>query len=198
MPINTLNLNVNAADLLHAEGTPGLDSFITAGGRDVINLVRIPGEQQVMLRVTVAEVNRTAARTIGINFNLINTKGVTVFGQQTGGITVSGNVLSQNLQTQAGQISRERAPDLGQRPGSGRDRSSEDAELRSLAGRADPHRIERDVGLIPSRRFVSGSGNWRLLRGGSTALQGVQFVPYGVQVTFTPTITDRDRIRLLA
>ena len=27
-------------------------------------------------------------------------------------------------------------------------------------------------------------------------LQGVQFVPYGVQLTFTPFITDRDRVRL--
>jgi len=29
-----------------------------------------------------------------------------------------------------------------------------------------------------------------------TGLQGVQFVPFGVQLTFTPFITDRDRIRL--
>ena len=28
------------------------------------------------------------------------------------------------------------------------------------------------------------------------ALQGVSFVPYGVQLSFTPYITDRDRIRL--
>jgi pilus assembly protein CpaC len=29
-----------------------------------------------------------------------------------------------------------------------------------------------------------------------TGLQGVQFIPFGVQLTFTPFITDRDRIRL--
>ncbi len=30
----------------------------------IVNLMRVPGEQQVMLRVTVAEVNRNAARNI--------------------------------------------------------------------------------------------------------------------------------------
>jgi pilus assembly protein CpaC len=32
--------------------------------------------------------------------------------------------------------------------------------------------------------------------GGGAGLQGVQFVPFGVQLFFTPIITDRDRIRL--
>ena len=30
-----------------------------------------------------------------------------------------------------------------------------------------------------------------------SGLQGVQFVPFGVQLSFTPTITDKDRIRLI-
>src|SRR5205823_5629952 len=59
-------------------------------GPYVINLVRIPGEQQVMLKVTVAEINRSAARSIGLNFNI--TSGGNSFGQRTGNIagTVAG------------------------------------------------------------------------------------------------------------
>jgi Flp pilus assembly secretin CpaC len=44
-----------------APGAPGVNSFILQGGRNIINLLRIPGEQQVMLKVTVAEVNRRRA-----------------------------------------------------------------------------------------------------------------------------------------
>ena len=43
-----------------------------------------PGEQQVMLMVTVAEVDRTAARTIGMDFSI--TKGRFAFAQNTGGL----------------------------------------------------------------------------------------------------------------
>lgn len=51
-----LNSNINGA--------------INRGGRrnsNVINMLRIPGVHQVMLKVTVAELNRNALRSIGAN-----------------------------------------------------------------------------------------------------------------------------------
>ena len=45
---------------------------ILQGSPNMVNLLRVPGEQQVMLMVTVAEVNRTAARTIGMDFSIVN------------------------------------------------------------------------------------------------------------------------------
>ncbi|MFO0823258.1 MAG: hypothetical protein U0792_09075 [Gemmataceae bacterium] len=45
------------------------EAFQSAGGPNVINLLEVAGEQQVMLRVIVAEVNRAAARSIGMNFS---------------------------------------------------------------------------------------------------------------------------------
>ena len=50
---------------------PTLDNYVLAGGPNVINLLRVPGEQQIMLRVTVAEIDRTAARSIGMNFSIL-------------------------------------------------------------------------------------------------------------------------------
>ena len=47
-----------------------LDNYAHAGGPHVVNLLRIPGEQQIMLRVIVAEVNRSAARSLGLDFGL--------------------------------------------------------------------------------------------------------------------------------
>jgi pilus assembly protein CpaC len=56
----------------------------------IVNLLQIPGEQQVMLRVTVAEVNRTAARSIGLNFSVANNSGDTVFRSLTGSLSQGG------------------------------------------------------------------------------------------------------------
>ena len=50
----------------------------------------VPGEQQVMLMVTVAEVNRTAARTIGMDFSIVN--GRFAFAQVTGGLLTTAAV----------------------------------------------------------------------------------------------------------
>jgi pilus assembly protein CpaC len=48
----------------------GLDSDSGAGssGPEIINLMRVPGPQQVMLKVQIAELNRTAMRQIGSDF----------------------------------------------------------------------------------------------------------------------------------
>ena len=56
---------------------------ILEGNPNIVDLLRVPGEQQVMLMVTVAEVNRTAARTIGMDFSIVN--GAFAFAQTTGG-----------------------------------------------------------------------------------------------------------------
>jgi pilus assembly protein CpaC len=59
----------------------------------IINQMTIVGEQQVMLKVTVAEVNRTAARSIGLNFAVDNGAGLTIFESITGNIN-PGNMLA--------------------------------------------------------------------------------------------------------
>ena len=65
---------------------PGLEEYEIPASCEVINLLRIQGEQQVMLRVTVAEVNRTAARSIGLNFSVRNNAACQVFANNTGSI----------------------------------------------------------------------------------------------------------------
>ncbi|HVK12249.1 MAG TPA: pilus assembly protein N-terminal domain-containing protein, partial [Gemmataceae bacterium] len=86
VPITNVNVNLPAGDPTNPTGTPGLESYQLSGGPNVINLLRIPGEQQVMLRVTVAEVNRAAARSIGLNFSFLNNSGIPVFSQTTGNL----------------------------------------------------------------------------------------------------------------
>src|SRR5205085_273138 len=63
--------------------TPVLQQLLLAAGPNVVNLLRVPGEQQVQLRVTVAEVNRAAARSIGLNCGVERPGGVTIFANRT-------------------------------------------------------------------------------------------------------------------
>ncbi|MGO9917121.1 MAG: type II and III secretion system protein family protein [Isosphaeraceae bacterium] len=48
----------------------------------IINLLRVPGSQQVMLKVRIAELNRSALRTIGSNFLGVDPKTGAIVGSQ--------------------------------------------------------------------------------------------------------------------
>jgi pilus assembly protein CpaC len=40
-------------------------------GKTLVNLLNVPGEHQVMLKVRIAEVTRTAARDMGVDFDFL-------------------------------------------------------------------------------------------------------------------------------
>jgi len=140
----------------------------------IVNLMKVPGEQQVMLRVTVAEVNRSAARSVGLNFNAITNNGS--FSNTTGNVT--GNILA--------------LLDGG------------DIELRIEAlRRLSLSRTLAEPNLVamngqPANFQAGGQFPIPVIAAGGAAnnLQGVQFVPFGVQLQFVPLIQDRDVVRL--
>ncbi len=140
----------------------------------IVNLMRVPGEQQVMLRVTVAEVNRSAARSLGLNFTAIQNNNL--FSNTTG--TVAGNVRALldggNLSLRIEALRRLSL-------------SRTLAEPNLVAINGQPANFQAG-GQFPIPVISSG--------GAGTNLQGVQFVPFGVQLRFIPIIQDRDVIRL--
>ena len=100
------NVNVNFIPGLGDEQA-AVDAIhqILEGDPNLVNLLRVPGEQQVMLMVTVAEVDRTAARTIGMDFSI--THGGLAFAQNTGqGL----NVGTATAGTSRGQRASPRPP----------------------------------------------------------------------------------------
>ncbi len=140
----------------------------------IINLMRVPGEQQVMLRVTVAEVNRTAARSLGLNFSAIQNNNL--FSNTTG--NVAGNIRA--------------ALDAG-------DISLRIEALRRLSlsrTLAEPNLVA--INGQPANFQAGGQFPIPVIASGGVAnnLQGVQFVPFGVQLQFIPLIQNRDVIRL--
>jgi pilus assembly protein CpaC len=186
---NAASLNINFI--------PGLGDEVAAvaairalleGNPNIVNLLNIPGEQQVMLMVTVAEVNRTASRSIGMNFTIQS--GKFQFGQLSGGLitaatgAATGGIssLGGNLPTSIDNgsillaIQALRTLNFA--------RTLAEPNLTTLNGK-------------PASFWAGGSfpvPNSVITPGG--AAQSVTYMPFGVQLNFVPYITDRDRIRL--
>jgi pilus assembly protein CpaC len=187
-------------DLEAGNEPPTLEDYIVQGDTNVVNLLHIPGEQQVMLKVVVAEVSRDAARSIGIDWSITNKAGMKVFAQQTGSLLGG---------AAAGMVSAATGGTANAAAGNG--------GLVNLPILIDKGRIPialealRAVHLARSLaepNLVTLNGHQANFRAGgefpvpivtgatATGLQGVSFVPFGVQLGFTPYIADKDRIRL--
>jgi pilus assembly protein CpaC len=172
----------------------GLPGNVQAPGRmNVVNLLRVPGEQQVMLKVDVAEVNRTAARSIGVDFNVLTKAGNSVFNNLTG--TISLTTTAGGIGT--GSIASGNSANLFANLDNGQIRTAIQAlkNLNLARSLAEPN-----VTALNGREATFQSGGQfpvPIVTGFTAAgLQGVSFVPFGVSLRFTPYITDRDRIRL--
>ncbi len=157
----------------------------------IINQMKVVGEQQVMLKVTVAEVNRSAARSIGLNFGVENSSGATVFQSLTGN-------LLQNSGGGGGGGGNQGGANILASLDMGQVRLAIDALRKLNLSRtlAEPNLVAmngqsadfRAGGQFPIPIISSG--------GVGNNLQGVSFVPFGVSLEFTPFIQDRDVIRL--
>ncbi len=199
---------------------PGLEDYELAGGPFVINLLKVHGEQQVMLRVTVAEVNRAAARSVGMNFSLLNNDGIAYFANNTGAIGTGGAVSSAGVNGRnsgaLGLINFAAANTFGIPPLAGFPAGA--GGFNNLPVALDNGQVRLAISALRTLNYarslaepnlVALNGQTASFRAGgefpvpivtgftAAGLQGVNFVPFGVQLNFTPFITDRDRIRLI-
>lgn len=151
-----------------------------ASSLNIVNLLKIPGEPQVSLKVTVAEVNRAGARSIGLNFSYTNNSGITVIESLTGGIA-TGGLANLPALLDGGQLSLA----INALRGMSLAKSLAEPNLVALNG----HTASFLAGGQFPVPVVTGAT--------ATGLQGVEYVPFGVELRFTPYILDRDRIRLV-
>ena len=148
-------------------------------GSNIINLLRVPGESQIMLRVTVAEVNRSAARSIGMSFSYTNNKGSTVFSNLTSGLALGGGNLPMLLDNGQLNVALEALRTLNLA------KSLAEPNLVTVNGQTASFQAG---GKFPVP-VVTGAT--------ATGLEGVQFIPFGVSLDFTPYMTEKDVIRLV-
>ncbi len=200
VPVDTVNVVLPPGDPTGLSNPPTLDDFLTFGGPNVVNLLRVAGEQQVMLKVTVAEVNRAAARSIGLNFSITNSDGMAVFQNLTG------NIASGGLAPGLGALAGVTTGAVNNGPVNNLPVSLDNGQV-SLAINALKNLSYARSLAEPNLTTMNGQTATFLAGGqfpvpvttgvGIGALQGVSFVPFGVQLAFTPYITDRNRIRLI-
>lgn len=165
--ISAGSANADAADVF-----PDGSSLPSAG---VINMLRIPGEQQVMLKVRIAELKRSAVRNLGVNFEF-------EVGEFLAESAVAAGVPNQLL---AGTFSED--------------------SFNVLLEALEQNGVAKILAQ-PNLTVLSGNSA-SFLAGGEFAVptvvgvQGAQAVStmfhgFGTQLRFTPTVLDKDRIRL--
>lgn len=173
----------------------------TAGTPRVINLIRVPGSKQVMLKVKVAELNRTAFRQIGADFLFVNQKNGVAAGSLIGNSStaVDAKFASRTL---AGMVESMLSSSTTV---FGIFEKGDFAFFLSALRRNNMLRILAEPNLVAlnghAATFLAG-GEFPVPVAQSGAGVGaaptitVQFKEFGVKLGFVPTILDGDVIRL--
>jgi len=166
-----------AADKAIAEN---LASQISEGDEQVGSLIQVVGPQQVMLKVTVAEVKRSIAKQLGINlsgsFSIGTVSGS--FDGGTSGMAAGGGTLD-NIQSPFGDLTL-------------------NAEFRALESRGAVRTLAEPVLTAmsgESAEFKAG-GNVMYPTIDDNGNRTYKAVEYGVFLNFTPTINSNGTITL--
>ena len=184
-------------------------------GMVIINRVTVPGPRQVLLHVKIAEINRTATRSIGVSW--LYARGKSILGSAAGNnATMSTTTTAAYTQTYrtsgfvkpvAGNLQRDRARPRRPEPrrfsacstrGTSRCSSTPFAPTRLAKILAEPNLVALDG--QPARFLVGGLFPFPVPQSssipGGTAVVTVQFQRFGTILTFLPEILPNDVIRL--
>lgn len=161
----TLGANLGSAAVL-----PGAEDLRTTS---IIDLLQVPGEQQVMLKVRIAELQRTAARNLGFDFSVSgdNYDVAHIIGAGAGNLTaiLDGGDVELFLQATSSN---------------GMAKILAEPTLVTISGKS-ANFIAGGEFAVPTAVGVGGIGAV------STTFRG-----FGTQLAFTPTVLDKDKIRL--
>ena len=148
---------------------PGAEDLPSAR---VINLLTVPGEQQVMLKVRIAELTRSAIRELGVNFDALD------------GRFMLESAISNGANISAILDAGDYNLFLKAFASNGNGKILAEPTLVTLNGRTATF-IAGGEFAVPTAVGVGGIGAV------STSFRG-----FGTQLSFTPTIIDKDRVRL--
>ncbi len=182
-----------------AGGAAGSVSIGGGGGEvvtgKVINSITVRGKDQVMLKVTVAEVQRTALKQLGVNINGIwEVGGTRWFGRNFNPFPVNTQVL--NPGSVIGPSTQYGSPfqkdfNIQAMERQGVIRTLAEPTLTAISGETAKFTAG---GEIP----IPKSGECTSVRSANTECSKVNFdfKPYGVQLVFTPVVLSEGRISL--
>ncbi|MGV8995698.1 MAG: type II and III secretion system protein family protein [Parvibaculaceae bacterium] len=175
-------LSGSVANASEADKARDLAARYVGGDEKVLNMLAIEGKEQVMLKVTVAEMQRSVIKQLGVDLsaagsignlalNLATSNPFTIQGQQLGGAIGTANANSGDLTSALKAL-------------------EEDGLVRTLAE--------------PTLTAISGEGA-KFLAGGEFPVPAskdkdgnitVTYKPFGVGLAFTPVVLSEGRISL--
>lgn len=169
----------------------------------VINLIRVPGSQQVLLKVRVAELNRTALRRIGADLAIANSHNGSVGGTQIGGGTMSATGIISALGGLVTNTGKTAFSTSGNTTAFGIFEKNFEVLLQALRQNS-MLKILAEPNLVTMHgqpaSFLAG-GQFpvpvpQAVTGGAGTTVTVRFKNFGVQLNFVPYIEDGETIRL--
>ncbi|MDZ4852353.1 MAG: pilus assembly protein N-terminal domain-containing protein [Pirellulaceae bacterium] len=168
---NNVN-NFNSAQAPQASAIGNNRNAGASNASNIINMLRVPGEQQVLLKVRIAELSRSALRELGMDFS-IKKDNLSI----SSGLGNSGNLVAI---LDGGEVS---------------------LMLRALSSNAYSKILAEPNLVTLSGRTASFISGGQFAVPTAVGIGGVQaattfFQGFGTQLQFTPTVLDKDRIRL--
>lgn len=181
------------------ESNPNLNTRSSFAAPQIINLIQVPGSQQVMLQVRIAELDRTGIREIGADILAVDPSSGSILGTAIGGATVSaGAVLG------LGGLGGAAEGKIGSNNTAFGIFPSGDFEILLRALRknsllsilAEPNL----VAMSGHRASFLAGGQFPVpvpqQSGGGTGTITIEWKDFGVQLNFVPYILDDETIRL--
>jgi len=165
----------------------------------IMNRLQIPGPNQVMLRVQVAELNRTAMREIGASFLFSDANSI-ITSPVGGALPLSPDIADSNVVANAAGLSSVlTAAPAAAASALGIFDSADFAVLFRVLRENSFMKILAEPNLIAMNgheaSFLAG-GEIPIVVGGAFGTNTIEYKQFGVQLEFTPTILPDDTIRL--
>ena len=158
----------------------------------IVNLLQIEGEDQVYLKVTIAEIQRTIVKQLGVNMSAVGGIGSIV----TGAITDYTNVFNKNLSSTGlaarwGQGTESVQALLNAMDQAGVMRTLAEPTLTAISGETASFKVGGEFSIAQGKTDSPGKDG----EPGSVSYTA-RTVEYGVGLTFTPTVLSPGRISL--
>ena len=201
-------LPVPGGIVLKGEATSSLEAadaqriarkFLGNDKEEIINHLRVKNDEQIQLRVRVAEVSKNISKTFGINWDAISLAGGITLGLKSGASFLSDVVLrNSGVSGAADRYTRDNV-------NNGVYASYNNGNGYAINGLIDALAQDGLVTLLAEPNLTAKSGETAtFLAGGEFPVPvpqqngsiTVEFKPYGVSLAFTPTVLGKDRISI--
>jgi pilus assembly protein CpaC len=168
-----------------------ITSSAASGSSAVINLLKILGDDQVTLKVTVAEISRTVMKQLGVDLFANGGLGGVSFSGNVGPATGLGSGLADGGQSISGNIgSTSLSAYLNAMEQSGVMRTLAEPTLTAISGEKAEFKVGGEFNILTAAsRGIDDNGN-------RVETESFAKVPYGIGLEFLPIVLGPGRINL--